>query len=89
MATHSDERDIACDACGKRWKTLGQLKEHRRVHLDERIYKCGVCSVSYKWKNNLRLHMKKHTGYACRKCKVSFGKQSLLVKHRKDCDKAD
>ncbi|XP_045477713.1 zinc finger protein 84-like [Harmonia axyridis] len=86
-STHQETRNLKCASCEKYFKTKSQLKSHKLSHKSDVSYTCDICKKSYKYKTNLFLHLKKHTGYTCPFCNLNCEKLSVLVKHRKKCNK--
>lgn len=55
---HSDARPFACEECGHRSKTAGDLKSHiKQVHCDEREIKCEECYRHFKTNEHLKVHI--------------------------------
>jgi len=54
------EKNIACTYCNKRFKYLGNLKNHIRTHTGERPFKCSICTKGFAQISNLRRHRKTH-----------------------------
>lgn len=42
------QRRLACDVCGKTYKSKGGLRDHYKNHTNERNHKCKYCSSTFK-----------------------------------------
>jgi len=57
---HKPKKKHSCKFCGKRFKFLGNLKNHERIHTGEKPYKCGLCGKGFAQMSNLKRHNKTH-----------------------------
>ncbi|CAO3600594.1 unnamed protein product [Absidia cylindrospora] len=57
-----DHRYLLRSKCGKKCKSMTDLKRHQRKHLNEKKHKCTVewCNRSYKHKFDLNKHLQSH-----------------------------
>lgn len=53
---HTNERNIMCQECGAKFRTMACLRNHRRLHRNI-FYHCDLCTSKYKEKLTLRKHM--------------------------------
>lgn len=59
---HLNERNFACDVCGKKFGERGNLNKHiKGVHEEKRDYECNVCGRKFAFKDGLNRHMKTHS----------------------------
>ncbi|KAJ8728647.1 hypothetical protein PYW07_006343 [Mythimna separata] len=78
LPTHTDERNFHCAACGKSFRQLSTLSQHRAIHSAERPY---ACEHQY----TLMRHLPTHTderNFHCAACGKSFRQLSTLSQHR-------
>jgi len=87
--THSDDRSFLCDMCGKGFKNMKQLRNHKELHsADLSIrphYSCDVCGKSLSNSRLLRAHKNaihlKARAYLCNFCGHNTTSQSSLRIH--------
>ncbi|XP_078002581.1 LOW QUALITY PROTEIN: zinc finger protein 446 [Phascolarctos cinereus] len=80
------EKPYRCSECGKGFRELSTLRNHRRSHTGEKHYQCQECGKSFNWKSQLVIHKKAHVGekqHTCVECGESFDWKSQLVIHKK------
>ncbi|KOB71591.1 Fez family zinc finger protein, partial [Operophtera brumata] len=74
LPTHTDERNFHCNACGKSFRQLSTLSQHRAIHSAERPYACeknihcNACGKSFRQLSTLSQHRAIHSAerpYAC------------------------
>nr|XP_018895701.1 PREDICTED: zinc finger protein with KRAB and SCAN domains 7-like [Bemisia tabaci] len=73
-----------CDQCGKKWRTISELKSHIASHSSLRPYVCEICGQAYKMRKALDVHVGMHNGihpYTCHICNKSFTQKVGLQKH--------
>ncbi|XP_050538915.1 zinc finger protein 37-like isoform X2 [Daktulosphaira vitifoliae] len=73
-----------CELCGKKWRTVTELKSHIQSHSTIRPYACEVCGQAYKMKKALDVHVGMHNGihpFTCEYCNKSFTQKVGLQKH--------
>ncbi|OAF69125.1 hypothetical protein A3Q56_03133 [Intoshia linei] len=84
--TISNEIELYCRICTKRFKSRATLRNHMPVHTGLRAFKCLVCSKSFKQASTLCRHKSIHTNlkpYQCNDCGRSFNRNSTLKTHIK------
>jgi uncharacterized Zn-finger protein len=91
VLSHSAEEksvNFKCDECGKTFKLLRQLQDHKKIHsipLDvRRKFKCNFCNKSYTTRRQTQMHLLSHTGelpYHCTLCQKSFKTKKGLEIH--------
>lgn len=79
-----------CDVpgCGKSFKTIGNLKRHKKSHSGERNFFCQYCKKRFIRKEDMIIHERIHTGerpYACTyvECGKRFARSSDLRSHER------
>ncbi|XP_043851959.1 zinc finger protein 446 isoform X2 [Dromiciops gliroides] len=80
------EKPYRCSECGKGFRELATLRNHRRSHTGEKSYQCQECGKCFNWKSQLVIHKKAHLGekqHTCVECGESFDWKSQLVIHKK------
>lgn len=73
-----------CNQCGKKWRTVTELKSHVASHSDVRPFVCEICGQAYKMKKALDIHIGMHNGihpFVCTYCNKSFTQKVGLEKH--------
>ncbi|KAG5680922.1 hypothetical protein PVAND_010398 [Polypedilum vanderplanki] len=83
---HTNLRNVICQQCGKGFKTMNCLRNHKRTHLPERVYfKCDQCDKKYTQKVQLKKHIEivhmNRRDFKCETCNASFGTKSVLKMH--------
>ena len=53
MSVHTEEKEFACDVCGKKFIRNEYLKTHMRVHSGEKPFSCHVCGNRFCVRENL------------------------------------
>lgn len=72
--------------CGKGFKTMNCLRNHKRMHLPDRVlFGCDQCDKKYTQKVQLKKHFEivhmNRRDYECQACFASFGTKSVLKMH--------
>lgn len=82
--THSKEKKLRCDLCGKWYSTPHSLKIHLRTHTGERPFPCKFCIKTFHQKAHLKEHERTHTGekpYSCSVCGKRFSRAQQVRVH--------
>lgn len=53
---HMKKKPFVCDVCGKRVRTVSELKEHMLVHTDDRPFVCPICNAAFKNRKRLNVN---------------------------------
>ncbi|CAG2114101.1 unnamed protein product [Medioppia subpectinata] len=56
------EKPFVCETCGKTFRQIAQLNQHRIVHTELRPFSCNLCDRTFRCRSNLRLHLDHHNG---------------------------
>ncbi|KAL5278712.1 hypothetical protein ACFFRR_003373 [Megaselia abdita] len=80
---HSLEKPYICEECGKAFKTIGALKEHKYTHTEECPFQCGNCDKRFKNRARLKTHEDTHkdTTYVCTICGLQLNTRRTLKMH--------
>lgn len=86
MKTHSNERPLTCNICGKDFKWRNALRVHLKKHYGS-TYQCYLCGRDFTTKSYLMTHVEMHTGprvrsHKCNLCDKAYYDKSALRKHR-------
>ncbi|XP_070256828.1 zinc finger protein 552-like [Myotis yumanensis] len=82
----SGEVKYECNKCGKVFRCIININQHRGGHTGEKSYECSNCGKSFSKSYNLIEHQKIHTGekpYECSECGKSFRYNSHLLNHKR------
>lgn len=80
---HSTEKPYICEECGKAFKTIGALKEHKYTHTEECPFQCSSCDKTFKNRARLKTHEDTHkdTTYVCTICGLQLNTRRTLKMH--------
>ncbi|KAM4564153.1 uncharacterized protein V3H82_013165 isoform 1-T1 [Fundulus diaphanus] len=79
---HVGDAQAVCGACGQKFESVDELKEHLRNH--QKVHGCQHCGKTFVSAQSLSLHVAKHTGesqFKCRVCSKSFTNMASLNYH--------
>ncbi|XP_050417505.1 zinc finger protein 333 [Patella vulgata] len=73
-----------CETCGKIFKKLDRLRDHKLIHLDHKPVACPYCDYRCVKKNYMKSHLIKHVGeriHQCEECGKCFNRIETLRSH--------
>ncbi|XP_017091330.2 zinc finger protein weckle [Drosophila bipectinata] len=81
---HKQIKPYECALCGKGFKYLTGLKEHKLVHTDDCPFECPVCRRRFKNKARLKIHSDIHSSniYECTICGMKLKTRRTFNKHK-------
>jgi KRAB domain-containing zinc finger protein len=61
----SEGADRQCPYCGKQFRSVATLENHKRVHTREKPFTCELCGKAFRTKGNLLEHKRVHNNSLC------------------------
>lgn len=55
--THTGDKPLECEICGKRFSESSNLSKHRRTHNVKGVHECQLCGKDFHRLDQLRRHM--------------------------------
>ncbi|XP_072522113.1 uncharacterized protein [Salminus brasiliensis] len=86
IESHTTDRLLYCEVCGKPFRYDRVLKAHMVVHQKERPYRCELCGKCYSYAHVLKIHLRTHTGerpYHCKYCGKTFNQKGHVKGHER------
>lgn len=82
--THRNEKNFACEHCGKEYKYKSELTIHLTHHTGEMNFACSGCAKRFRRAAEARLCEKGHRGifsFRCHLCEYKTNKKNHLDRH--------
>ncbi|XP_064536817.1 transcription factor E4F1 [Drosophila montana] len=84
-AAPSDEVELICEQCNRRYSTKNALGEHLKRHAQDRPHICEHCGVAKVTRTELLTHLRIHNPdwekFKCKQCPQLFRHKSAISRH--------
>ncbi|KAM8718962.1 hypothetical protein ACLKA7_011634 [Drosophila subpalustris] len=81
----SEELDLICEQCNRRYSTKNALGEHLKRHAQEKPHICEHCGVAKVTRTELLTHLRIHNPdwekFKCKQCPQLFRHKSAISRH--------
>ncbi|KAM9846003.1 uncharacterized protein ACBR49_010976 [Aulostomus maculatus] len=85
--SHSREKALTCETCGKTFTRTSDVRRHQLTHTGERPFHCSQCDRTFQHSWDLAKHESKYhnvaISFTCQLCKSNFANLRLLTVHHK------